>query len=66
MLRVCYDKDFVNMQISFLGLIQKFSKNHLKKTIVLHLIRRHIYKKRYLNTSQNRTNLVWFFLTEVS
>lgn len=23
MLHVCYDKDFVNMQISFLGLIQK-------------------------------------------
>lgn len=31
MLHVCYDKDFVNMQISFLGLIQNFSKNYLKK-----------------------------------
>lgn len=48
MLHVCYDKDFVNMQISFLGLIQKFSKNHLKKAVVLHLITRHIYKKKKL------------------
>lgn len=31
MLHVCYDKDFVNMQISFLGLKQKFSKNYLGK-----------------------------------
>lgn len=66
MLHVCYDKDFVNMQISFLGLIQKFSKNHLKKAVVLHLITRHIYKKSYLNTSQNSTNSDSFFLREMS
>lgn len=66
MLHVCYDKDFVNMQISFLGLIQKFSKNHLKKAVVLHLITRRIYKKSYLNTSQNSTNLASFFLREMS
>lgn len=62
MLHVCYDKDFVNMQISFLGLIQKFSKKHLKKAVVLHLIIWHIYKKSYLNTSQNSTNLVRCFV----
>lgn len=47
-LHVCYDKDFVNMQISFLGLIQKFSKKHLKKTVVLHLITWHIYKRKVI------------------
>lgn len=69
MLHVCYDKDFVNMQISFLGLKQKFSKNYLekkKKTVVLHLLTRHIYAKSYLNTSQNSTNLASFLLREMS
>lgn len=62
MLHVCYDKDFVNMQISFLGLIQKFSKNHLKKAVVLHLITRHIYTKKLFKYLSKQYQLSFIFL----
>lgn len=66
MLHVCYDKDFVNMQISFLGLIQNFSKNYLKKSSCFTFDNTAHLQKSYLNTSQNNTNLASFFLREMS
>lgn len=70
MLHVCYDKDFVNMQISFLGLIiQKFFKTHLKKHSCFTLdYTAHLQKKKLIKylSKQYQPSFISLKINELS